>query len=94
MTSNLDERFIYTTRYVLDNDAPVTTVVHDLNDEWFFWSEEGEVDAEARVVLFKEIIATDKSLEEIVSLPIGNKAYRKDIHDKWTVAKIEMESNE
>lgn len=94
MTSNLDERFIYTTRYVLDNDAPVTTVVHDLNDEWFFWSEEGEVAAEARVVLFREIIATDKSLEEIVSLPIGNRAYRKDIQDKWTVAKIEMESNE
>jgi hypothetical protein len=94
MATNKNERFIYTTRYVLDSNAAVTVVLHDWNDEWHFWSDEGEVDAEARVVLFGEIIATDKGLEEIANIPMGTKASRKDPHDKWKIITIKKEAED
>jgi hypothetical protein len=94
MMTNNNERFIYTTRYVLDSNAAVTVVVHDWNDEWHFWSDEGEVAAEARVVLFREIIATDKGLEEIANLPRGAKAFRKGPQGKWKITTIKKEVDE
>ena len=94
MTTNNDDKFIYTTRHVLDGNASVTVVVHDWNDEWHFWSEEGEIESEARVVLFREIIATDNSLTEITDLPEGSKASRKNTHDKWKITAIKKHAND
>ena len=94
MTTNNDDKFIYTTRYVLDGHAPITVVVHDWNDEWHFWSDEGESVSEARVVLFREIIATDNGLLEIANLPLGSKASRKNTSDTWNITTLARHANE
>lgn len=94
MTTNNDDRFIYTTRSILDGSTPVTVVVHDWNDEWHFWGQEGEIVAEARVGLFREIIGTDKGLIEIADLPMGSKASRKNSHDNWQITIIKKHAND
>jgi hypothetical protein len=94
MMTNNDDRFIYTTRSILDGSAPVAIVVHDWNDEWHFWGQEGEIVAEARVALFREIIATDNGLTEIAELPMGSKASRKNLQDTWHISIIKKHADD
>lgn len=81
---------VFTTRFVIIEKKEITYVTHDIEDgAWQFFSNDKFDNYEdvAMVVGLEEIIEIDKSLLEIIDLPLGYIATRQTVNDKWITRK-------
>jgi len=77
---------VFTTKYVMRDKKPITSVSHDIDDgAWQFLSNDKveDVERDAMVVALKEIIDIDNTVLEISDLPLGCVATRKTKNDRW-----------
>jgi len=83
---------IITTKYVLDDNSPILFVYHyDEDGAWEFLGGENPNDQDYRIISLEEIINIDSTILEIIFLPIGYYAIRKNKEDKWEIHKIRAE---
>ena len=59
-----------------------------MDGDWQFFSIEDALEADARVVLFSEILAMDPSLKQIMNIPMGKAAFRNSINEGWMIANL------
>jgi hypothetical protein len=75
---------VFTTVYVLNRISPIVYVSHDADDDWQFFGPEKNVQIDkARVMSLGEIIEMDPTVKELLNMPIGTEAHRKDIGSEW-----------
>lgn len=76
---------VFTTKYAIENEALITNVVHDSEGDWqFFTKEDDTTNESARIVSLEEILTLDPSIEAILWIPEGTKAWRSDKDSEWT----------
>lgn len=83
---------VFTTKFVIEENMPITYVTHDLDDgAWQFFSDDEFEDFEsiAKIVGLSEIIEMDKSILELADMPEGYYAYRESVNGKWVIQKQE-----
>jgi RNAse (barnase) inhibitor barstar len=74
-----------TTRHVLQNNSPITRVVHDESDNgWQFLSADGANPEDAMLVCLSEIVAHDNTVVEVADLPPGWTATRSCVGSPWS----------
>lgn len=79
----MDNRAVFTTRYVIENKAVIVYVSHDKDGDWQFFSNEDANEQDARVVSMDEILEIDPSIKEILWMPEGTEAWRKGVGQEW-----------
>lgn len=83
-------QYVFTTKSVVNSSSVVRYVIHDDDGDWQFLDCEDElVETNAMILSLKEMIELDSSLEELITMPIGTQAYRKNSNDAWVVSSIE-----
>lgn len=82
---NNNDLVVITTKYVIEKKSPILYVFHYAEDEcWQFSGEEQIIeDKDFRVVSMEEIIKLDKTILEVLDLPLGWGAERKSILHPW-----------
>lgn len=89
-----NNKAVFTTKYILENNSPITYVVHDSDGDWqFFGPEENIIDTDIRVIAFEEILAMDPSIEELLDIPAGTEAWREDKDTEWTISSEDEEES-
>lgn len=81
---------VFTTKYVIEDRKTIVFVAHDIEDgAWQFFSDDSFDNFEevAKIVGFQELINMDDSLLQIVDMPLGYSATRKDEFDNWKIVK-------
>jgi hypothetical protein len=85
--------YVFTTRFVIEDNSAIIFVSHDDEGDWQFLSEEGPKENEARIVLLGEMIQHDPSILEIADLPLGAKAFRDNAGSPWRIKKNSNDNN-
>ena len=83
MSVNLNQA-VFTSIQIIEKLLPILYVVHDENEDWQFLSgyEKG-LDEEIRIISLGEALQLDKKVNEILWLPAGMEAFRKDVDSEW-----------
>ena len=88
-----NNQYVITTKYVINNNSPIIRVIHEKDGDWqFLGKEENLSESDAIVLSLEEIICLDKTLQNVLSLPLGKQAYRTSPKDNWIVCDIEDEN--
>ena len=88
-----NNQYVITTKYVINNNSPFIRVIHEKDGDWqFLGKEENLSESDAIVLSLEEIICLDKTLQNVLSLPLGKQAYRTSPKDNWIVCDIEDEN--
>ena len=75
---------VFTTHFVIKEKSPILSVYHDEDGDWQFLGKETDLrEEDAMIVSLEEILNFDPTLKQILSLPIGSKAYRQDQYSGW-----------
>ena len=75
--------YVFTTRFVMKNNSPITFITHDENGDWQFMSDDDFEENDAMVVSLEEMIWHDSSILEVADLPYEHKAYRINVNTNW-----------
>lgn len=79
--------YVFTTRFVMKNNSPITFITHDENGDWQFMSDDDFEEDDAMVVSLEEMIEHDSSISEVADLPYEGKAYRENADLPWEIVK-------
>jgi hypothetical protein len=60
-TKDLND-YVFTIRFVIEDNSPIVLISHDAEGDWQFLSEEGAIESKAQVILLSEIIQHDPSI--------------------------------
>ena len=83
-------QYVITTKYVINNNSPIIRVMHEEDGDWqFLGKEENLSESDAYVLSLGEILCLDKTLQDLLSLPLGKQAYRTSPKDNWIVCDID-----
>ena len=78
--------YVFTTKYVIKYGSPIVRVIHDEDGDWQFLGNDNNLqETDAIIVSLSEIIEFDKTLIDIIDLPIGEQAIREDIGGTWHI---------
>jgi len=78
--------YVFTTRYVVEDNSQIIRVLHDEDGDWQFLGSEGNLkESDAMIVSLGEIIQFDETLSEIINLPIGKQALRNQKGEPWYI---------
>jgi hypothetical protein len=80
----MDNKTVFTTKFVIEDRSEIIYVAHDKDGDWQFFSKEEASEQEARIVFMNEILDLDTSLKEILWIPEGTEAWREGVGKKWT----------
>ena len=87
--SMLDKKqAVFTTKFVIEDNSPLTYVSHDNEGDWQFFSQEDANESDARIVSLEEMIDRDPTINQILNIPTGKAAYRNNISDEWIIINI------
>jgi hypothetical protein len=77
---------VFTSIQIISRTFPVLYVVHDNDDDWQFLSgfEQG-LDEEIRIISFGEAVELDSKILNVLWLPTGMEAFRKDTDSEWDI---------
>ena len=76
--------YVFTTRRVMLECAPVVRVLHEVDGDWQFLSQESDLTAEdAMIVSFEEMMNHDSTLKDVICLTRGRQAIRESIGSCW-----------
>ncbi|MBL1411081.1 DUF2185 domain-containing protein [Sphingobacterium faecale] len=84
---------VLTTKGVFFENMPISYVFRHADDGmWEFRENKDKVqDSEIRVVSLEEVINRDKTIREILDLPLGYYAFRIDCESQWEIKPIQTE---
>jgi hypothetical protein len=83
-----EETAAITTRQVLENGLPILNVIHYSDDHsWAFLCGTTDNTSDGRVILMKEAVVLDPSLQEISDLKPGFRATRSYVGGEWVIDK-------
>ena len=83
-------QYVITTKHVINNNSPIIRVIHEKDGDWqFLGKEENLSESDAFVLSVEEILCLDKSLQDVLSLPLRKQAYRTSPKDNWIVCDID-----
>ena len=69
--------YIITTKNVINNNFPIIRVIHDEDGDWqFLGDEENLTEDDAVVISIEELLSIDKSVKEVLNMPIEKQAMR------------------
>jgi hypothetical protein len=75
---------VFTTKYVMRKNSPITYVYHDEDGDWQFFGPEADIKNEdVMVVSLGQIIEHDPTIREIADLPTGAVAIRANQNASW-----------
>ena len=78
--------YVFTTKYVIKNGSPIVRVIHDEDGDWqFLGNEKNLQETDAMIVSLSEIIEFDKTLIDVINLPIGKQAFRDNVGNTWHI---------
>jgi hypothetical protein len=77
--------YVFTTRFVIKNNSPITFITHDENGDWQFMGDDDFEENDAMIVSLEEMIEHDSSILEVADLPYNCKAYRENINSHWII---------
>ncbi len=79
-----------TTRQVLEENAPILTIIHYEDDHsWAFLCGTTDDDTDGRVISMKQVVEIDSSVLAASGLPIGWSANRSSVEEDWVLAESE-----
>jgi hypothetical protein len=81
---NLNQAVI-TSTYIIKDKLPILYVIHDDTDEWQFLGGQDVEEKDIMLVSIQNIIDTDETITQILDLPIGSEAMRKDKKSEWRI---------
>jgi hypothetical protein len=82
----------YTSRCVMEDGAPIVRVVHDHDGDWQFIGPVDDPSADGgKLICLHCIIERDPSIKLLAGLPVGMRALRDSVSDKWQWQEIEKE---
>lgn len=84
---------IFTTRQWLELEKPILSVVHDIDGDWQFLTEDQMPD-DIRLVALEQMVIKDRTLNEVFSLDYGEFAERKFVGGAWTRGIVEYDDVE
>ena len=78
---------VLTTSYIISDRLPILLVFHDNDDSgiaWQFHAGSGDYSEDKlKLVSLGQILAIDPTISQLGNLPLGYKAVRKSINDRW-----------
>ena len=75
---------IITTKNVINNNFPIIRVIHDEDGDWqFLGDEENLTEDDAVVISIEELLSIDKSVKEVLNMPIEKQAMRINKESSW-----------
>jgi hypothetical protein len=76
--------YIITTKNVINNNFPIIRVIHDEDGDWqFLGDEENLTEDDAVVISIEELLSIDKSVKEVLNMPIEKQAMRINKESSW-----------
>jgi hypothetical protein len=81
---------VFTTRQWIDNGQPILHVVHDEEGDWQFLTGD-QLPQDVRIVCLEQMIAQDKTLNDLFNLDYGEQARRDSTNHKWQRSKSDIE---
>ena len=76
--------YIITTKNVINNNFPIIRVIHDEDGDWqFLGDEENLTEDDAVVISIEELLSIDKSVKEVLNMPIEKQAMRINKESPW-----------
>ena len=86
---------VYTTKQWLKQQAPILRVLHDHDGDWQFHTDETEPqNDDIALVCLEDMIAADKSLNEIFNLDYGEGAKREFVGGEWTRFELDKKDDD
>lgn len=80
------ETAVFTTRFVIEDNAPIIFVFHFDDGSWQFSSTDDNLaDEDFRVVSLGEIIEYDSSVVELANMPVNSEAMRANPASPWRI---------
>jgi hypothetical protein len=79
---------VFSTKYVVNEGKEIVYVVHDMDGEWQFLSEDKVTVEDLMIISLGSLLTKDPSLNDIVSIEPGHKAMRNRNGESWKVSKI------
>ncbi len=79
---------LITTKFIMKFNKPILHVIHDSDGDWQFLGDQDITESDALVVSFENILKIDESIKEIIELPIGYQAIRKNKSDIWKITQL------
>ena len=76
---------VFSTKFVIKQHKVITHVVHDIEGDWQFLSDDLITMADAMIVSLGSILAKDSSVSEVLDMKPGFQATRSDIGGDWTI---------
>lgn len=87
MMNNIDLNGVaISTKNIINDGSPILKVSHDEDGTWQFLDGSSELNEnDAMVVSLGTILNIDPTLKEILNLPLGSNAFRRDKYSTWIV---------
>jgi hypothetical protein len=83
---------VFTTKNIIKENLLITRVYHDYDSSWQFFDDKSTNSNEnIMVVGLGQILSRDKTIQEILDIPVGYFASRKNKNDKWVIFKLNQE---
>ena len=77
---------VFTTRFVIAGNSPITVVFHHQDGSWQFNGDKGDLlDSDYKIISLGEVISLDQTIIEIADMPVGHFAYRDTTADRWKI---------
>jgi hypothetical protein len=81
-----EDEIVISTKQIINEDVPILNVTHELDGVWQFLNHYVAVSEEDAVIVgIHEIVKVDPTLVEIINLPRGSSAHRKNIGSQWII---------
>jgi len=87
MMENIDlDGVAISTKNIVNDGSPILKVSHDDDGIWQFLDGSSELDEnDAMVVSLGTMLDIDSTLKEILNLPLGSNAFRRDKNSTWII---------
>ncbi len=77
---------VFTTKYVMKEGSPILFIYHFEDGSWQFSGIENDISDEAIMVVgLSEIVEKDKSIIDVLKMPLGFEAIRRDKNSSWQI---------
>ena len=76
---------VITTKYVVNNNSPIISVLYDEDGDWQFFGNEEVGEEDAMVLSVQQILEIDKTLADLPNLQEGQSAYRQNVNAEWII---------
>ncbi|MBO0593664.1 hypothetical protein I2486_19875 [Cellulophaga sp. E16_2] len=83
------DKAVFTCNHVLKDGHPVLSVTHDSDGDWqFLCGKNSHTEEDAKIISLENAVALDPTVNQLFEMPVGVRAERKAIGEKWNPFRI------